>query len=44
MLKYDAKSGLFHMVVVLFFAEAYSRFSNLQAIYDAVIHLGNGAV
>ncbi len=44
MLKYDAKSGLFHMVVVLFCAEAYSRFSNLQAIYDAVIHLGNGAV
>ncbi len=44
MLKYDAKSILFHVVVVLFCAEAYSRFANLQMIYQVLERLGKGGV
>ncbi len=37
--KYDTKSNIFNTFVVLFCAEAYSQFSNLQPIYEPLIHL-----
>ncbi len=38
LLQYDTKSNIFNIIVVLFCAEAYSQFSNLQLIYESLIH------
>ena len=37
--KYDIKSNIFNIFIVLFCAEAYSQFSGLQPIYEFLIHL-----
>ncbi len=36
--KYDTKSNIFNIIVVLFCAESYSQFSNLQPIYESLLH------